>query len=443
MSIRRQLLLLIIATVTLASFFSALHGYRNSTNQLELVFDQELSSVSQFILAIAESNKQFPDEIKSEFAYKIYKDKVLISSSTHMMNYNEANDVVGFSEESFFGKRWRTLSIDKTPFNIVVAHPIEKRIASAESILLATIVPIIVAIPLIAFIIFYIIQKSLKPLTSLSNQIKEKSTDDLSTLYIEQETHELTPVIERLNNLFGRLSDSFDREKQLTANAAHELRTPISVLTVNTHNLLEDYKNHSLSENAIVELEMNVQRMAHVIEQVIALYRFTPEDFNDKKEHVKVEPLLQDVISQNYQSITDKDQNIMLESENVTVSGNYFALFTLFENLVRNAIKYGGDKASININMKTIDDALIICVEDSGIGVEDIELARIFNRFYRAENNSVRVKSSGLGLSIVEHIATLHNATVSATRSELGGLCVAVKFSQFSSCIGLADNKRV
>lgn len=431
MSIKRQLLLLIISTVTLASFFAAIHGYRSSIQQLEFVFDEELESVSEFILTIAEASDEFPTEIKSKFAYQLSKNNNLISTSIHMANYTPNNVVLGISEDSFYGKRWRTLTIEKTPFTLVVAQPIETRLASAEQILLVTILPIIIAIPLIAFIIFYIIQKSLKPLITLSNQLKKKSTDDLSLISIKQETHELTPVIDRLNSLFERLRDSFDREKQLTANAAHELRTPISVLTINTHNLLEDYKSGTVTESAIVELEANVQRMAHVIEQVIALYRFTPENFVFKTENVNVESLLQEVISNNYEAVLKYNQNITLVSEHILVSGDYFALYTLFENLVRNAIKYSGENSTINIKMLVNENTLSVCVEDSGSGVEGAELEQIFNRFYRAKNNDVRVKSSGLGLSIVEHITHLHQATVYASRSSLGGLNITVNFSLF------------
>ena len=445
MSIRRQLLLLIISTVTLASFFAAIYGYRSSITQLETVFDQELETVAEFILTVAELNEDFPSEINSKFSYHLSKNNKVISTTSEMANYvvtqkilsNKVttnthihNQMIGFSEDSFYGKRWRTLTVNKSPFILIVAQPIETRLASAEQILLVTILPIVVAIPIIAFIIFYIIQKSLQPLISLSNQLKQKSTDDLSLITIEQKTHELTPVIGRLNNLFERLSDSFEREKQLTANAAHELRTPISVLTINTHNLLEDYKSGLVTQNSIIELEANVQRMAHVIEQVIALYRFTPESFVCKKETINLEPLLQEVISNNYESIASNNQNITLVSENIAIMGDYFALYTLFENLVRNAIKYSGEQSTININinMKIINNSLNVCVEDSGSGVEDTELEHIFNRFYRASNNNVRIKSSGLGLSIVEHIASLHQASVFASRSSLGGLNVTVNF---------------
>jgi two-component system sensor histidine kinase QseC len=436
MSIKRQLLLLIISTVTLASFFAAIHGYRSSIEQLESVFDQELESVAEFILTIAEVNENFPSTINSKFAYQLSKANKakrhdIISSSSHMVNYRANNKKIGFSEDSFDGKRWRTLSIEKPPFTLIVAHPAETRIASAEQILLVTILPIIIAIPIIAFIIFYIIQKSLKPLISLSTQLKQKSMDDLSIIAIDQKTLELTPVIDRINSLLHRLSDAFDREKQLTANAAHELRTPISVLTINTHNLLEDYKNGTLTQSAIFELEANVKRMAHVIEQVIALYRFTPESFIFERKTIDLEPLLQEVISNNYELVLSNKQNIMLLSKCVSVQGDYFALYTLFENLLRNAIKYSGATSDINVEILIRENRMDIVVEDSGSGVLDAELGNIFNRFYRAKNHNERVKSSGLGLSIVEHIAVLHQASVSASHSSMGGLKVTLSFTDF------------
>ena len=432
MSMKKQLIILIISTVMLATFFAALHGYRNSIKQLDRVFDQELTTMADFILEFSQSNNNFPKNIHGEFVYQVFLNDTLISHGNHASKKAISPSVLGFGENTLYGKRWRTFSTSKNDFTVVVGHPIEKRIESAESILFVTVTPILLSIPIIALIIFYIISKSLKPLTFLSSELKNKNFNDLTSINLKNPPIELTSVINRLNHLFERLDASYEREKQLTANTAHELRTPVSVLAITSHNILQDFKKETLATPSLIELQSNVKRMAHVIEQVIALYRFTPENFNTKKEVINIETTLQEVISNNYDELTVQKQTIRLISKPTFILSNHFALCTLFENVLRNAIKYSGQGSGINVSVITKIDSVTINFEDSGPGIDDDELLKIFERFYRSKEQP-RIKGSGLGLSIVKHIADLHNAKVVCSRSSLGGLNFSIEFPSVAS----------
>lgn len=441
MSIQRRLLILIIATITLASFFAAIQGYKNSRQQLDQVFDHELSTMAHFILS---SYQQYPPNAKAsldeavepvvmpsakDFVFQVYQADKLLSQSVLSPSKPIATKENTFSENSFNGTRWRTYWLKRSETHVMVAHPIAARAESAEAILLVTISPILYSIPIIALIVLYIISKSLKPLRILSYQLTHKSMDDLTAVQVMHSPSELVPVISRINHLFTRLGQAFEREKQLTANAAHELRTPVSVLSLSAHNLREDFKHNALSEQAFIELQDNVERMAHVTEQIIALYRYTPENFHSQQSLIEIEVILQDVISKNYSALYAQNQNIVLESTPQYILGEKFALFTLFENLLKNSIKYSGENADIHINMSVVEQQVSITFEDSGPGVSDAELDLIFDRFYRAHAKKSRIKGSGLGLSIVKHIVDLHQGSISCSRSSLGGLAVSIKFA--------------
>ena len=430
MSIQRQLVVLIISTITLASFFAALQGYRNSITQLDTMFDQELKLIANFIASTDRLNQIVPSDIEGDFVYQVFHGEKLISKSENVPVspiYSKEKD---FDEQFFYGKRWRTYSLFNGKQQVVVAHPTESRILSAEAILFVTITPIVISIPLIALIVFYIIRKSLKPLRTLSRQLKQKNMDDLSSINIKDCPEELGSVIARMNNLFYRLDSAFEREKQLTANAAHELRTPISVLSVTAHNLLEDFQSKELTDKSFDELNQNVQRMAHVIEQIIALYRFSPENFAISKEPIEIESVLQEMISNNYEKLSQLNQNITLESNQHFVLGERFALYTLFENLLINAIKYSGNNAEIIIKVVQLNHQFSVTIEDSGPGINETEIKKIFEKFYRSTDQQTRVKGSGLGLSIVTHIADMHKAKIDCFRSSLGGLAVRVTFDE-------------
>lgn len=429
MSIKHQLTSLIISTVILASFLAALHGYRSSLTQLDTVFDQELLTVANIISEVAQQVEAVPTSIDSSIVFQIVKDSKVISASKNAPNQVIIGQPKTFGTKTFFGKRWRTYTVASKTVTVVVAHPLESRSDSAEQILLVTILPIIIAIPIIAILIVYIIQKSLKALLILSRQLKARNSDDLSEIIIDSPPEELNPVIQRLNNLFARLDQAFEREKYLSANAAHELRTPISVLSLTAHNIKQEFLSGDLSSQLIEELQQNIERQAHVIEQMIALYRFTPEQFTRELKDVDLNSVLQDVISNNFAQIDANNQTIALEGERLTISGEYFALYTLFENIVRNSIKYSGENSQILISLLHSNSDAVVRIEDSGQGLEDTELEKVFERFYRTNNGKTRVKGSGLGLSIASHIVSLHHGKIRCCRSKLGGLKTEIIFN--------------
>lgn len=428
MSIKRQLTTLIISTVVLASFFAALKGYQNSIQEFDNVFDQELITVSQLIVNITNDSSQLPKVLNGDIAYQIIQNNTLTYRSNNAPKLPLLDLKEGLNELIFNGQRWRYYFVQQKNKKVIVAHPIENRTKSVESILFVTIAPIIITIPFLACLIYYIIWKSLLSLSTLSNQIKLKSDDDLTKIHINNPPEELSPVIDRMNNLFIRLTLAFEQEKQLTANAAHELRTPISVLTLNAHNIKSDFNSNSLSAKSIGELTKNVNRMAHVIEQMIALYRFTPEQFKGKKKPNNLQTILQEVISNNFDEIDKNHQTISLKATNIDTLGDYFALYTLFENIIRNAIKYSGTHAEIRVSLLQHEQQSMVTIEDSGKGIHESEYTQIFQRFYRLKEGTTQIKGSGLGLSIVKHIALLHNAKVQCEKSELGGLKFIVYF---------------
>ena len=431
-SIKNQLISLIISAVILAIFFAALHGYRNSLKQLENVFDQELISIANVVLNVALSTENIPTQIPSSIVFQVIQNGNIISTSEHAPSDSINGATNGFHVTTFFGQRWRTYTTKRDGLTIVVAQPVSARSESAEDILFVTIVPFIVVVPIIGLLIYYIIHTTLGGLTNLSKQLKIRNPQDLSEVDIGTLPTELSPVVDRLNSLLKRLSLAFEREKQLSANAAHELRTPISVLTLTAHNIEREFSNGTLQKDLLEELNLNIKRQAHVIEQIIALYRFNPEQFSQSLKPIELIEVLQEIISNNFEQIDANRQIIELEGDAAPVQGDYFALYTLFENIITNSIKYGGHGAHILITVKALTAHAEVTIEDSGMGIKDKEIQRVFERFYRAKNNTAQIKGSGLGMSIAKHITDLHGGTISCERSPLGGLRTGV----FLPCTG-------
>ena len=414
-----------------------MHGYRNSQAQLTIILDEELQTLATFILNSHEQTLNRANSPNSALLYdssqalskhKAFQlftiDHKLIVGSKDTPN-TPISAALGFSEEAFAGARWRTFTLANTNAYVIVAQSDKYRRSVTEQILLSTLVPLVLSIPFIGLVVFYIIRKSLSPLRFLSKELTNKHSEDLSGVHIEAPSKELEPVVSRLNELFNRLASSFELEKQLSANAAHELRTPISVLAIAANNLKAEFQQGSLRTEHFDELSKNVDRMAQVIEQIIGLFRFTTQDIESKKTWVDAEKIIQDLISNNYLSIEDAQQSIALNASKSMVFASEFALYVLFENLVRNAIKYGGEACHIAISVKNYESHIEVLVEDSGKGLNHQDMQKLTQRFFRAANQS-HVKGSGLGLAISKHIVNLHKGTLSFAQSDLGGLLVTV-----------------
>jgi two-component system sensor histidine kinase QseC len=433
MSLQRQLLSLIIAVITLASFTVALYGYRTNLAALESTFDQELVTAVQFLSSInvgTESKVSIKKQLDSKSDYPLIY-QIQNTKNTHMSEPWYGGKVNGFSEQRFLQKRWRVYTVIDPNRRIMAAQPIQQRLDTAESILLAGIQPVLISLLLVALMVIYVVRTSLKPISQLSRQIQSRSSQDLTPLRVADIPDEIQPVLSRLNSLLLELDSAFEREKQLAANAAHELRTPISVLSINSHNLMADFKSSELSESSFNELQDNVERMAHVVEQIIALYRYSQHTFSLQKGAIDIALLFQDLVSDQYELLEKRNQSIEIDCQVSQIYGERFSLTVLMENLVRNAHKYGGEGCHIKISSFSDENLIWLSVEDSGPGVEADKLQQIWRRFYRAaeyETNQKAAKGSGLGLSIVKHIADLYSAKVDASRSELGGLLIKVGF---------------
>lgn len=429
MTIQRYLLIVILSVVVLATFSAALQGFKVSNHRLNDVFDEEMQSIALVLknTPMQSSNEQV--DTHSSFAFQIWRSGSLIVKSNNAPTEKISSVKIGFGNTSFLGDRWRYYSLTENGIQVVVAQPVSQRIESIEEVLLSAVLPIVFAIPIIGLVIFFAIRKSLSPLKELSEKVRLKDASDLSSITLQNSSKELDPIKNRINGLLQRLADAFEREQTLASNAAHELRTPISVLKLNAHNIKVAYELGDIRAHHINELTQNTDRMAHVIEQVIALNRTTPENFEAKKTAFNIEQLLQAIIASNYQKLDEQKQTIALNSSHIEIVADKFSLETLFNNLVVNAIKYSGTGSEILVST-CIEGRWVKCsVEDSGLGIDDDQLDKVLQRFYRVKQHEQT--GSGLGLSIVSHIVELHHGQISLGRSPLGGLLVDIQLPLF------------
>ncbi len=445
-SIRFFLSIVILSTITIMAFLAALNGYNDSMASAEELFDTELVDKAN-LLAISYSVRppetrisdiakfdQIKESQQSEqyFAFQIWKNEKILLTSINAPQDAIAHFESGFHYKNFLNHRWRTYSQynKKTNIWILTAERIDIRYVLAENIVLETIIPVVIMLPFLGLLIWTIITYGLSPLRNLAQELGDKRADDLTALSIENQPVELIQVVNSTNDLFERLKASFLREKRFSSDAAHELRTPISAIKIHLHNL-----SHLISEDeqSFIQLRSSVDRMGHLIEQILNLNRTSTEQYMSRFSTIDLYSLAQEVIASEYKHFAQKNLQISLEGDSNTINGDKFSLELLVQNLISNACKYTPESGEVLIKVYCNVGDIIFQIEDSGSGIPVDKYERLFDRFYRLDGDchTSNTIGCGLGLAIVKQIVELHHAEIFLGQSSFKtGLMVRVVFSK-------------
>jgi len=430
-SIRRYLVTLLIALLTLTSFLAALKSYRQSIAQAELMFDGDLN------LLAGSFYSQFspePGVMQATNAVQIWQQEQLLYRSPNTPQQKIVAPA-GFSEQNFTGQRWRVYqTIDRNNLQVIVAQPLKERQALANEVVLASIYPVVLSLPLQALLIWLVVSKGLRPLRRLTEQLSNKKADDLSPLTLSQVPNEMRLMLDTTNLLLHRLADAFAREKRFASDVAHELRTPLSVLQINLHNAQQQWQAANIADpdQLMPALQQGVARMSQLIEQIMLFNRTNPEHFQAKLQHIEVAALCRDVIAELYPQLLQKEQQIAMEAAvEVQFHADPFAFKLLLMNILGNAIKYTPRGGHVVLSLASQGQKLLLSVEDSGPGIDEKEYQRVFDRFYRVggDRHSSGELGSGLGLAIVRDVVQLHQGSIQLAHSRFAtGLKVIMEF---------------
>lgn len=301
---------------------------------------------------------------------------------------------------------------------VVAAVPLSEVSLSPWELLGAALVvmPLILALSIGGA--FLIASKATEPLERITKEVVE-ITDGRSLhrrLHPEEGSTELARLTAQLNEMIGRLEMSFLALRRFTADASHELKTPLAVLRADVERAMHHTVGSTEQMVALEEALQETTRMADLVESLLTLARADEGRFDLLREPVELEPLATDVFETAVILGEDAGLNVsMPRVENCVVDGDRIRLRQLFLNLITNAIKYTPRGGEVELQLTVADQEVSFSVRDTGIGIAAIDLPNIFDRFYRADR--VRARQSerggfGLGLSISQWIAQAHGGTL-------------------------------
>ncbi|MFR5874984.1 MAG: ATP-binding protein [Eubacterium sp.] len=267
---------------------------------------------------------------------------------------------------------------------------------------------------LMAIIIGYFLAgRFLSPIRKITSSA-ESITDgnDLSMrIEVDENKDELNKLAETFNRMFSRLEHSFEEEKQFTSDISHELRTPVTTILAQCELTLEKERSTQEYRKSLEVINRQGMRMKYIVEEMLHFSRLERLDKIPDATEVNLSALFRDIAEEqkarNIRSIKIND-NI---EDNIIITGNSDMLAGLINNLISNAYRYGKDNGNIMLSLEQNDSEIVLSVQDDGIGINDDEKAKIFNRFYQANKSRTSNNTElgvGLGLSIVSAVAKLH-----------------------------------
>ena len=337
----------------------------------------------------------------------------------------------GYSDVRHDGRNWRVYTHVSGDHAVQVAHAIDERRELAAQAALRTLLPMALLIPLFGLLIWYAVGHGLRPLETMSSAVAARRPDAMSPLSERGLPRELRPLAESLNALLARLDEAIGAQRRFTAEAAHELRTPLAALALQVGEV-ERVSDPGARVAAIEDLKLGVARTSRLVEQLLTMARLEPEGLTRNFSRVDLVAIANEAIVARAPLAEARAIDLgCTETSNVSVQGDAANLATLLANLLDNALRYTPGGGRIDVAITEEGGAAMLSVTDTGPGIPPAARERVFERFHREPNpdDATLGVGSGLGLSIVRRIAEAHGATVTLDSGAGGkGLVVRVRF---------------
>ena len=278
-------------------------------------------------------------------------------------------------------------------------------------------------------ITYFISGHALKPLRVFSDKIEKVQAQNLADSRIEEnEVKELNQLSMSYNKMLGRLSDAFEAQRQFTANAAHELRTPLALMQVqlDTYNACEHPGN---DEAAVETIKMMTEQNERLGKMVKTLLDMSELQTVARDEVIALDALIEEVLTDLESLAVRKNIRLVRECEPVTMTGSDILIYRLVYNLVENAVKYNMDGGQVTVTCKEWDKHIHIMVSDTGKGIPEELRSRIFEPFFRVDKSRSReLGGIGLGLALVNEIVRVHEGSIEIKGNRAGGTDFEIEF---------------
>ncbi len=276
---------------------------------------------------------------------------------------------------------------------------------------------------------YFICGRALKPLNEFSKKIEEVQAQNLADSEIEEnDVKELNQLSVSYNKMLKRLSEAFETQRQFTANAAHELRTPLAVMQVqlDVYNSSEHPDNDACATQTIQMVTEQNERLSKMVKTLLDMSELQTVARDDE---IALDALVEEVLADLEPLAQEKHIQLMQTCEPVSMMGSDILIYRLVYNLVENAIKYNRLDGTVTVSVTEENDRTCIRVEDTGNGIPEELKGRVFDPFFRVDKSRSRALGGvGLGLALVHEIVRVHDGEITIKDNKAGGTTFEVRF---------------
>jgi len=421
-SIRRRLLAALLGALLGAGVIAAIATYASARGEVDALLDEELRQIALSLRDHAQIDLQrlqrASDDPELRALVQIWDPAFDRPYSSRAIDPLPRLSVDGFATVEHDGRSWRVYATRSGKQAIQVAQPTALRTELAARSAGRLLLPVVIVLPFLALLGWWIVSRGLAPLTVVAQTISQRDPTSLEPVAVDKLPTEVLPLVESLNALLQRLDESFDTQRRFAADAAHELRTPLTALTLQIQLAA---RAQSVEERTIAfeRMAQGVKRATRLVQQLLTLARLDPEASQKPVAPTDISALACAVVDEMRPLAAQK--SIVLEIDarpSAWVSGHDDALRILVTNLVDNAIRYTEPEGRVHVSVRLNDATVQLTVRDTGPGIPADERERVFDRFYRGRDAAAG--GSGLGLAIVRQIARLHGGSVMLSEVDAG-----------------------
>lgn len=446
-SLRLRLVIGVLLAVAMAWTAVGLVAYREARHEAEELLDAHLAQSATLLFAFLgdeamEANEHLArHRYDKKVAFQVWQEEQLLTHSSNAPHTRLSAREEGFSDVTIDGKGWRVFSARDAEghYLVQVADAAKSRAEVSGEVASHLLYTLGFGLPLLGIALGGFILVAFRPLARLADSIAAQAPQRLQPIALERAPREIVPILERLNRLFGQVRRAQEDERRFTADAAHELRTPLAVLQTHAE-VASAASDEATRQRALELLVSGSQRASRLVEQLLTLARLDAQDGLPGKEACRLQPLVVDTVASLIPAALAKDLEVEVEAEEgaeqgtesgsiqaVVIDGAPLLLQVLVRNLVDNAIRYTPRGGKVRVVLGREAGRLALHVIDSGPGIPAELRAEAGKRFRRFDESGS--EGHGLGLSIVARIAELHGASlVLGDAGNTGGLDAAVLF---------------
>jgi signal transduction histidine kinase len=427
-SIRRQLLLWQISALLATGLIVSLITYSLAWNAFNELRDDTLQQIGYSVLrhgVVSDDGSSDDEKDPGQFMSQIWGDDGKLQYSSLAPLDGPPPQKNGLHVIRWQDDEWHIYTLRNSGLIIQVGNPSSHRQRMFTNIIQWMLLPLSILVAGLGTLIWTAVGRALTPLQQVQHEIGRRDAPALHAIETQGLPDEVSPLVEALNDLLGRLDTALTSQRRFIADAAHELRTPLTAIKLRSQLMRQCTDPREWTES-LDQLESGIERASHLIDQMLRMARLEPGVQPQTSSEVQLDELTKKVVGEfSAQADARRIDLGVTRAEHVVVQGHRDSLRVMLSNLVDNALRYTPVGGQVDVAVWSESGQAILTVTDTGPGIPEAERERAFDRFYRLAQADI--PGSGLGLAIVRQVVESHSGKVGLSDTPDGGLLVTIR----------------